>query len=84
MAEKTLATRADLVGAVAAGLERLLACVGVGGAATSDVIHATTMGSNAGLGPSRGSSIALAPPGASADFRAFVAHGRDGAAWARC
>lgn len=29
-----------------------------------------------GLGPSRGPAFALAPPGAIADFRAFVAHGR--------
>lgn len=33
-----------------------------------------------GLGPSRGPSFALAPPGVVADFRAFVANGRDGAA----
>ena len=32
--------------------------------------------SSTGLGPSRGPSFALAPPGAVADFRAFVARGR--------
>ena len=33
--------------------------------------------SSTGLGPSRGPSFALAPPGAIADFRAFVARGRE-------
>jgi allantoin racemase len=32
-----------------------------------------------GLEPSRGPSFALAPPGAIADFRQFVAHGKEGA-----
>jgi hypothetical protein len=35
------------------------------------------VGAATGLGPSRGPSFALAPPGAVADFRAFVARGRE-------
>lgn len=47
--EKVLSDPHDLVGAISAGVERLLAAAGVVASDVEEVIHATTLGSNAVL-----------------------------------